>query len=491
MNRWRRRIRLAVGVVVAAVIVRTAWSLWPPTVPPGAQWEALTGVTVINPGRDRRANQTVTLRDGRIASIVDRVPDSTLRSRARLYDGRYILPGLIDMDVRHIPDAGPLQTQFGMLFLMAGVTTVRDLGSFDSHVADLRHRIEAGDVPWPRLIACGLVVGDSPECPGRRAVRNAADARRAVDELAAMGVRCVTVDQSLDAAILAAVQAAARARGLSVVGNEPPGSPSGPAPLDDVLLISAAPRTATAAGVADWLRAWQIADPAAVDALAGAASARETAYTSSLGRWINLTGAVDPRVVEHLRTLLPRFHRERWWERERAALPRRLASGNPPPAGDSFAGAVSAMSAAVARLHAAGVRIHVGSGTPGRWLVPGLSLWGEMTYLAAAGVPVEAVWAAATRVAGESLGIAQLGVIEPGAPADLLIFRDDPTSDLAALRSLEAVVARGRLYPTVYLNRNVLEYARYFEGTAYDRLSVLLARLTTWWEGDTCTEEIL
>jgi len=32
------------------------------------------------------------------------------------------------------------------------------------------------------------------------------------------------------------------------------------------------------------------------------------------------------------------------------------------------------------------------------------------------------------------------------APADLLVFRDDPTTDLSKPDSLEAVVANGRLY---------------------------------------------
>jgi imidazolonepropionase-like amidohydrolase len=37
-------------------------------------------------------------------------------------------------------------------------------------------------------------------------------------------------------------------------------------------------------------------------------------------------------------------------------------------------------------------------------------------------------------------------VIEAGAPADILVFRDDPDRDLNALSTLEAIVVNGRFY---------------------------------------------
>jgi len=101
-----------------------------------------------------------------------------------------------------------------------------------------------------------------------------------------------------------------------------------------------------------------------------------------------------------------------------------------------------------------------------------------------AGLTPEEAWVAGTRAAGESLGIAKLGTLEEGAPADLLIFRQDPTQDLMALTSLEAVVSQGRLYPAGHLTGFVLEYARYVQGAVYDRLSMVAARITAWWRGD-------
>jgi adenine deaminase len=60
-------------------------------------------------------------------------------------------------------------------------------------------------------------------------------------------------------------------------------------------------------------------------------------------------------------------------------------------------------------------------------------------------VPLDAVWKIATTANGGHLKPG-LGRLDPGAPADFLIFRNDPTTDLANLATLEAVVADGRLY---------------------------------------------
>ena len=54
-----------------------------------------------------------------------------------------------------------------------------------------------------------------------------------------------------------------------------------------------------------------------------------------------------------------------------------------------------------------------------------------------AGIPVEAVRAYATRESARALGIAGLGELKEGAPADLVLFREDPTKDLAALDTIE------------------------------------------------------
>jgi hypothetical protein len=50
-----------------------------------------------------------------------------------------------------------------------------------------------------------------------------------------------------------------------------------------------------------------------------------------------------------------------------------------------------------------------------------------------------------------------------GAPADLLVLRADPRHDLAALDTIEAVIAGGRLYTVDELRAALDMQLRYFE----------------------------
>jgi hypothetical protein len=473
MRRWQRRIGVVASLTLALLIARAGCSLRPPTLPVPLEWYRLSGVTVINPGRDRRVNQTVTLRDGLIESIRDRSRDEPRARRSFVFEQRYVLPGLIDTAVR-LPALGHLQRLFGVFFLAAGVTTVRDVGNLDGSIAPLQQQIAAGEIPWPRLIACGRVLeGDPPRCPDSRVVRDPGEARAAVDDLVAMGAGCVAVDATLTAESFAAVHQAAVAKGLAVVGHIPPGAPRDAATFAAVQIIGAPPRQP------DPSAGWQGLDPAAVDALA-ASAAQASAYAPSVLRWSQLLRQSDPTLQRELRVeLLPRFYREVIWEREMSAAANSTAL---------LAPTLTDMRETARRLHDAGGRIIVGSGTPSAYVVPGVGEWFEMLHLVEAGLTPEDAWVAATRAAGEALGIAKLGTIEEGAPADLLILRQDPTQDLMALTSLEAVVSRGRLYPVSYLNGFVLQYARYVQGATYDQLSMLAARIMAWWRGDALME---
>jgi imidazolonepropionase-like amidohydrolase len=485
MTRWRRRIGLAAAVVLGVALVRTGLALRPPARPAWPEWETIAGVTVINPGHDRRADQTIVMRGGRIESIRDRDPAIVLRARARLFEQRYVLPGLIDKDVRTLPSSIHLQRLFGLLFLSTGVTTVRDLGSFDGSLAALQQQIAAGAMPWPRLIACGRVLeGDPPLCPTSRVVRDADDVRRAVDELAAQGAACVAVGRTLAPELLPALRAAAATKGFPLAGDLPAAAPIGAAAFD-ARLLSALPPPPPGRRLADLIRGWHAVDSAGIDALVAASASHAATYSTGLVRWSQLAQLLgSTHEQDPLTALLPRFYRDVIWRREVETLLAPPIDGGVGVTAQTITEAVAAMRQAVGRLHGAGVRITLGTGAPSPSVVPGFSVWFELQNLVFAGLTPEEAWAAATRAAGESLGIPQLGTLADGAPADLLIFRDDPTRDLAALSSLEAVVSQGRLYGARRLNGYALEYARYVQGTAYDWLSMLWVRLRTWWAGE-------
>lgn len=90
----------------------------------------------------------------------------------------------------------------------------------------------------------------------------------------------------------------------------------------------------------------------------------------------------------------------------------------------------------------AGVRIATGTdagGAPPRFG----EFATEVELLVRAGLPPHEALASATRAGGEVMGIAGLGTLEAGAPADLVLVDGDPLSDPAALRRVRAVYRAG------------------------------------------------
>ena len=110
------------------------------------------------------------------------------------------------------------------------------------------------------------------------------------------------------------------------------------------------------------------------------------------------------------------------------------------------------------------------------FVVPGASLHEELGHLAAAGIGLPEVLAIATRRAGERLGLEGLGILRTGAPADFVLFGDDPTRDLHALETFEAVVADGRLYSREVLDEAIRRQLEYFDGPVYSTLYRAVAR---------------
>lgn len=406
---------------------------WPPTPEVGAPSEiVLENVVLVTPGLGRFAHRRVVVAEGRIAAI---------GASARLdTPERFVLPGLVDMHVHLPPRLVPgLADLFGLLFLTHGVTTIREVGSLDGQAFALARAERVG----PRIVACGPILdGDPPSWPVAHAVRNRGEGEAAVRSLAAHGARCVKVYEGIPADALSGIRSVARARGLPVVGHVPSALPLTALPLDDVQHLCY-PRCGSAS-------------PEEIEAFVDGSAARGVAHTPTLvvfeGQGL-LALAATGADAGPAYALMPRFWRETLW--------RPVARHQNP---DSLA----SMQALVRRLHARGVRIHVGTDPIQPFVVPGASLHRELALLVESGLSAEETLAAATWVAGESLAVEGLGRMEVGAPADLLVLRADPTRDLAALGTIETVIAGGRLHPIENLRAAVEQERRYFDRAAVD-----------------------
>jgi len=109
--------------------------------------------------------------------------------------------------------------------------------------------------------------------------------------------------------------------------------------------------------------------------------------------------------------------------------------------------------------------------------VPGAALHEEMHNFLDCGFTTEQVWIAATRANGAALPLKDLGVLKDGAPADFLVFKEDPTNDLSKLDTLEAVVADGRLYSREELNAALARYRQDYSRPARQWVMTTLTRL--------------
>jgi imidazolonepropionase-like amidohydrolase len=100
----------------------------------------------------------------------------------------------------------------------------------------------------------------------------------------------------------------------------------------------------------------------------------------------------------------------------------------------------------VRRARAAGVQLALGTGSGNFLVFPGAAVHRELELLVRAGLsPSEAI-VAATRNTARLLGRGdELGTIEPGKIADLLILAGDPTSDIRNTQKIERVIQNGRL----------------------------------------------
>src|SRR5712692_5186109 len=469
---WALAIIFAVVVAVigAGVIV-----LRPPVLTVPRQGLTLADVTVVNPGRDRRPKPTLTVQGEKITRISDNTARESAGTQTDRFAGAYVLPGLIDMHVYFSP---PDRNLFALLFLAHGVTAVRDTGNFDGSIWQTRRSILDGEFPGPRIFACGPVLdGDPPVWPHSRVIRNAADAQAAVDEAAAHGANCIKAYSLLSLQALIAIHEAAAKHGLPVIGHVPLAVPFEQAHLADVQHLTGVPPLPDRT-VSSFIRrlamSWQELDSARMDAIVRASVEQNIAHTPTLVVTERLSRLLDlQQANDATARMLPRYYRELMWSPQEGFPYIRNVS---PEDTQALKREMAKLKEVVRRLHQAGVRIHVGSDTPNPFVVPGASVHEELCLLADSGFTPEEVWIAATRTAGESLREPKLGTVQEEAPADFLIFREDPTRDLAALSTLEAVVAQGRLYPKEVLDQALARWRSHSEGYVYDTVSLAIAR---------------
>ncbi len=415
-----------------------------------AQVTAITHVTVID-GTDaaRRPDQTVVVRGNRIVSVgpaaVTPVPAG---ARVIAGAGKYLVPGLWDMHVHTVIPGGH---DVLPLYVANGVLGVRDMAGDWTQIAAWRREIAAGRLAGPRIVAAGPYIegGDVP-IP-HLVAKTGEEARAAVDSLAQLGVDFVKLHSQLTREVYFAVLDAARRRGMAVAGHVP---------------RSVLAAEASDSGLRSLEHMLQIPTPCTPPE--SLALAPRFPIQSVLGRCTS----------DDLSPLFARFVRNGTWvvptlvaQYEVAAWPRRELPGDSfasylpdtlrqyvaqifpmpdsiPPDADVVGRALwEKRIALVGAMYRAGVGILPGTDAPLRNSPPGFGLHQELALFARAGLSPFEVLRAATLEPARYLGVLDsLGTITAGKMADLVLLTADPLADVRNLRSIEAVVANGRLF---------------------------------------------
>jgi imidazolonepropionase-like amidohydrolase len=394
--------------------------------------------------------------EGDTIKWVGRAAEATIPPDATVIDtrGRVMMPGMIELHA-HLMHLGskyaPLwewAAEKGLMervieisarqFLMAGVTSVVDLGGPLEESLNVRERVARGEVPGARLFVSGFVIqrGGPPGPNAWPAVHpdridTPEDAARITEELAGAGVDVIKVRTNLTPAHYQAIVEAAHRRNLLVHAH-----------VYDEKDV----RNALEAGV---------------DVLTHAGSAGRTPpYTPELIR--DIVNAGRPVVVTGT-------HRT-WIFPATVDFPERLQDPQLKADFGAEPGLWELVQKSFEHWHTlgyfqqvdremffrerglkqfieAGAVLGIGtdSGSPMNFNPE--AMWREIKAHVDMGMSPQRAISAATRIGARILGRGQdLGTIEPGKLADIIVVRGNPLFNIMALADVEVVVKDGVVY---------------------------------------------
>ncbi len=438
---------------------------------------AIENVTVIDAVNGVRKAHTVVFDGDEIVFVGSTTgPDSAARPpAAETVDGsgKFLIPGLWDMHV-HLTYDDRFTADMPALFLAYGVTSVRDTGGLIEKIKPVADRMRADGAIAPRVFFSGplldgrFVVYDGqsrPEIGRQNATRETAAAN--VAALAAAGVDFVKVYEMVTPEVFEALADAGRAAGLPIAAHVPLSmiaSRAGPAVdsmehlrnveldcasngaelYEERLAILNAHEDGSGFELRSRLHALQ-----RLPAIANYDEARCERTIASLTSTIQV-----PTLRLNTLGLYPPYAREDWDDvleklPDAARAEWQEAAAEWQARGDSPDTTFAEWSLElVGRMHTAGVPIGAGTDTPIGYALPGYSLHTELERLVEAGLtPLEALESATVRPAEFFALSEEMGTIEVGKRADLVLLDADPLEQIGNTRRISAVVSAGRNLP--------------------------------------------
>ncbi|MEP6835290.1 MAG: amidohydrolase family protein [Gemmatimonas sp.] len=381
---------------------------------------ALVGATLVDgTGQAAIPNATVIVNHGKIVAAG---PSATTKvpAGARRVDvtGKTIVPGLWDSHA-HLH-----QLEWTLVYLAAGVTTVRDMGNELPFITDLRHAIESGRAAGPNIITAGLVDGPGPNAFGALSASTPEEGREIVRKYHDLGFEQIKLYSLLSPAVVGAICDEAHQLGMTVTGHIP---------------TSLSLQAAIDSGMDQVAHQPIRGDADSLNALIPFLKQHNTVIDPTAS-WNEIGGhsQAEPLqnfqpVTQHLPPVFMQTRAASWGANvDSATAHSRLAR-----------------SLAITKaLHDAGIPIVVGTDEG----VPAFSVYREMElYVQAGFTPMDAL-RAATAVPAKAMGREKdLGTIEAGKIADLLVLDANPLERISNIRSVHWVMKGGALYESAAL----------------------------------------
>ena len=410
---------------------------------------AIVGGTLIDgTGAAPVADSVVLIENGKISAVG---PKASVKIPAGFQKvdatGKTILPGLWDLHA-HFE-----QVEWGPIYLAAGATTVRDVGNEFEFITAVRDAVASGRGLGPRLLLAGVVDGSGPLALGVNRVDTPEQAKMWVDKYHAADFQQIKIYSSVKLEELKDVTAEAHRLGMTVTGHIPEGLnayqaiEAGQDQINHIQYIANIMEPPLPEGAS---RLDQVNARANID-LNSAESKKAIAF-----------------LVEHKTVVDPTLALMEFFTASTAKPPASIEPGVAKVAPELAAilGEASAPSRyadlqekgflkeveIVGALHRAGVPIVAGTDQT----VPGYSLYREIELYAQAGfTPMEAIQAA-TIVPARVMGVDQeVGTVEAGKRADLILLGANPLESIHNIRTVEFVITKGSMYNCGELWRSV------------------------------------
>ena len=419
------------------------------------------GTLIDGTGAPAVSGTRILIEDGRIQQI-GQPGELSIPAGAHVIEaaGKYIIPGLIDSHVHY--DMPWLHR----LYLANGVTTVRDLGTSIERIVTLRQEISVGNILAPRMFVSGVPIN-----PGSVRAMNLGSAKEMAEKLVEAGVDGIkvtgyTTDELRD------IVEVAHAHGLIVYGHTGP-KRGNRAPGARLAVEAGLDGIEHALGVLEDAMEKAVPVPADYDPFDSSHIFRywygrmhTVVNSTTVGELVQLMVEEDVYFAPTLNNFMRNFVQRNTPEVESDPNLKYIPEDEPDRFGrfteedrQEWRKTMELMKEATYKFHEAGGLLINGTDSPGAAL-PGWSLHQEMELFVEAGLtPMEALLATTLNNAKVLGKEDELGTVEPGKYADLVILDADPLQDITNTQEIHLVIKGGLvLDPEVLLEKNLEQF---------------------------------